>query len=499
MKSRLTRWLRRITLPSVALPLLLSPALAGEDDSLTVEARDCLARATAFMRSIATEGGYLWRYAADLSVRAGEEVATPTQVWVQAPGTPAMGGAFLRAYEVTHDDAFLDAARDAAWALVRGQLQSGGWDYVIEFDPANRGQWDYRTDAGTTESGASRGRRNRSTYDDDNTQSALRFLMAFLDSAAHQPDVRDGAIREALDYGLARILDAQYPIGAWPQRWDGVPHDAARYSIKRASLPQEYPREQPEGSYYSYYTFNDDTHRDLVMTLIEAWHRTGRDEYLAAARRGADFLLLAQLPEPQAAWAQQYNAAMEPAWARAFEPPSITAGESAAVVRLLVDLYLEFDDERYLQVVPPAIAWFERSRLAPGRWARLYELHTNRPIYGDRDGRIHYTLEEITEERRSGYRWEGDFGIPAAIRYFNDVTRAGREKWLVEHRQEQPMSNERLSSEARRLIADLDDSGRWLVERRARRIDPEAREWIETGVFIRNVNVLCDYLELQSD
>mgnify|MGYP003863312573 FL=1 len=70
-------------------------------EPLATEVRATMEKATAFMRSIATEGGYLWRYSPDLKERAGESIATPTQIWVQPPGTPSMGLAFLRAYEVT--------------------------------------------------------------------------------------------------------------------------------------------------------------------------------------------------------------------------------------------------------------------------------------------------------------------------------------------------------------------------------------------------------------
>ena len=101
---------------------------------------------------------------------------------------------------------------------------------------------------------------------------------------------------------------------------------------------------------------------------------------------------------------------MEPAWARAFEPPSVCSSESACAIRVLLDLYRETGDRKYPAPIPAAIDWFNRSEIAPNTWARLYELGTNRPLYGDRDGKIHYTLEEISEERRRGYTG-GAYGI----------------------------------------------------------------------------------------
>jgi hypothetical protein len=40
--------------------------------------------------------------------------------------------------------------------------------------------------------------------------------------------------------------------------------------------------------------------------------------------------------------------------------------------------------------------------------ARLYELETDRPVFGDRDRTIHNAVEEISPERRNGYGWYGD-------------------------------------------------------------------------------------------
>ena len=50
-------------------------------------------------------------------------------IWVQPPGTPAVGMAYLDAYDVSGDTLYLNGAIDAARALAWGQLGSGGWDY----------------------------------------------------------------------------------------------------------------------------------------------------------------------------------------------------------------------------------------------------------------------------------------------------------------------------------------------------------------------------------
>lgn len=477
--------MKSILILAAMVGLISASAIAAEP--LATRTRTALEKATAFMRSISTEGGYLWRYSEDLQERWGENKATPSQIWIQPPGTPSMGMAFLRAYAVTGEHQFLDGAQAAAFALVRGQLESGGWDYLIDFDPAKSQQWFRRADKAPSLDTRTAGRKNVSTFDDDNTQSALQFLMAFAKASprADQPQLRE--IREALEYGLAKMLEAQYPNGAWPQRYHGQPRDLSKFPVKRANVPERYPLEHPKTDYSGYYTLNDHTQRDCIRTMLEAFKQFGERQYLEAAQRGGDFLVAAQLPKPQSAWAQQYNFEMEPAWARAFEPPAVCTGESAGAVRTLLDLYLETGEEKYLRPIPAAIEWFERSRINSNTWARLYELGANQPIYGDRDGKIHHRLEELSEERRRGYAWQGNFNIPATVAYFEEVQKAGRSAYLAKHSQKSARTDAQraaLEGEAERVIAALDDRGRWVVNGR-----------IETRVFIRNLQILCDYLE----
>ena len=470
--------------------------LLGEAATSRGSVEIALENATGYLRSISTEGGYLWSYSADLEQRWGETKATPSQIWVQPPGTPTVGMALLRAWKVTGNSAHLKAAEAAALALARGQLDSGGWDYVVEFDPKSRRQWAYREIAvADRPSGA---RRNTTTFDDDNTQSALRFLLAYLAAAKNQGSGSNLAtIRATADYGLTRMIEAQYPNGAWPQRFDGERPDLAQYPIQAARYPTNWSRTWTKPRYSGFYTFNDHAQRQCILTMLAANRHLGERKFLESAHRGGEFILRAQMPEPQPAWAQQYNFAMEPDWARAFEPPAISSAESAGILRTLADLYLATGDPALLKPVPAAVAWYRRSQLGPNLWARFYELGTNTPIYGDRDGKIHYRLEEISAERRSGYAWQGSFGIPEAIAYAEDIQRRSREKPGVQsHTSPTPggsMEEEGQigvkpkppsEREIKRLLETQEKSGRWLTRNR-----------VEMRTFIRNMGALCDYLE----
>ncbi len=106
--------------------------------------------------------------------------------------------------------------------------------------------------------------------------------------------------------------------------------------------------------YGGHYTLNDNVQADVIGTLLDAAHVRGDTNLLAAARRGGEFLILAQHPAPQRAWAPPYNRAMEPAWARAFEPPAVATAESVGAAFILMRLYQETGDRGSLSRFPPS-------------------------------------------------------------------------------------------------------------------------------------------------
>ncbi len=424
-------------------------------DSLLAEAREAMRRSTRFLQSISTYGGYAGIYSADLSARYGEakyDSAASAEIWIQPPGTPTVGESFLRAYRITGEEVYLEAARQAGRSLAWGQHATGGWAHTADLSHA--------ADPG----GPIEHREGGGTFDDETTQGALIFLME-LDRVIDEP-----WLTETIERGLQFILESQFDNGAWPQ-W--------------------YPL---DGGYSDYFTYNDNAINDCIRVLLKAHALYGDERYLAGAERGGVFIIQSQISASQAGWAQQYNHEMEPARARSFEPEGVCSAVTARNIRTLTHLYLYTGDQKYLDPIPAAIDWLERSKIGEHRWSRLYELETNRPIYGDRDGQKHYTLMEISEERRQGYSWQSSFGVPSAISYYRTALEnpdaipfePAEATTLPEGSSSE--SGRELEEAARSVIAALDDRGRWLEE-----------EEIQIGVFVDNFNLLCEFVGRQTD
>ncbi|NQT39828.1 MAG: polysaccharide lyase [Planctomycetes bacterium] len=474
----------RIGLLVLGLAIGYPSSLRADDAALRREADEALRRATNFFRSqVATEGGYLWRYSEDLTTREGEGRAADSTVWVQPPGTPSVGMAFLQAYRDTGQTVYLEAAKQAAYCLVRGQLRSGGWDYRIEFDPANRRRYAYRVDA--LIEGARQ--RNTSTLDDNTTQAALRLLMA-LDRTL---DFQDAKIHTAAQIGLSALLDVQYPIGAWPQRFTGPP-DPAAFPVRKASYPESWSRTHPGSGYSAFYTFNDNAIGDTIDVMFLAAETYGDARYRKGALAAGNFILMAQMPEPQPAWAQQYDVDMHPAWARKFEPPSVTGGESQGVMRTLMQIYRQTGDKKYLKPIPPALAYFRRSLLADGQLARFCELKTNRPLYFTKE----YELTYSDADMPTHYAFKVGQSLDSIERQYERLLAMDLQQLTREANARPRKATPAQIAEVREVIAALDEQGRWIEDGRLKYHgdDNPTRRVIDCRTFIHNVNVLGGYL-----
>lgn len=475
--------LRRTLLLATPLVLIAAKLLFGADkaapdrEPTAAEVAAAMKRAATYYRTqVATHGGYVYHYSLDLQTRWGEGPATKDQIWVQPPGTPTVGMAYLAAYRATKDSFYLDAAREAAEALIYGQLRSGGWRNLVDFDPQSPRVAAYRNGRGQKKNGD-----DNSTLDDGITQSATRFLVQ-LDG---ELQFKDAAIHDAALIALDALLQAQFANGAFPQVWTGP---VETQPVVAASYPEyEWRTEGKVKEYWTRYTLNDGIAGYVADLLLDALRIYQDDRYKAALAKLGDFLLLAQMPDPQPAWCQQYGYDMKPIWARRFEPPAVSGGESQDVLETLLKVYHLTQNKKYLTPIPRALEYLKKSELPDGRLARYYELQSNKPLYMNRDGG-EYFLTYDDAKLPDHYGWKVASRLDLIGMLFQDALTLGVTGTV-----------RLMDTEGHRsTLAELDDQGRWISTYGGERIIGQAKfaageKYLSSAVFSRNLSSLAEY------
>lgn len=345
----------------------------AQQKQLVSQAREAMQKATRYMvEEVSTNGGYVGTYLPDFSRRWGELEFYDTQIQVQSDGVVSMGHIFLDAYDATGDEYYYQAAEKAAEALIWGQLPCGGWNYIIDF-AGDRSLKKWYNTIGKNAWGFEEFNHyyGNATFDDTTSSDAARFLLRIYIQKL------DRSFKPALDKAVDFILESQYPLGGWPQRYP---------------LKYDFPH-GPLEDYTSFYTFNDDVIYGNIDFLIQCYVVLGEERLLDAIHRGMDFYLITQQGNPQGGWGQQYNLKLEPAHARTYEPPALLPGATYQNAMLLMRFYRYTGDRRYLSRIPDAIEWLERSRLSPeqsnnGKYSHptFIEVGSNKPLYSHRTG-----------------------------------------------------------------------------------------------------------------
>ena len=121
--------------------------------------------------------------------------------------------------------------------------------------------------------------------------------------------------------------------------------------------------------------------------LIAAHQVYDDQKYLTALEKLGDFLLLAQMPDPQPGWAQQYSYDMKPIWARNFEPPGVSGDETQERTRNPdADRPNDRADRKYLDPIPRRFGLAQTLSAFRRPPRPLLRIQTNRPLYMTRRG-----------------------------------------------------------------------------------------------------------------
>ncbi|MBL8810390.1 MAG: pectic acid lyase [Planctomycetaceae bacterium] len=473
-KCQHTAQLCRLIATVALLVGCLGPSFAQEAPTAADATEGMKKAAVYFRQNVAVHGGYVYEVSEDLKTRFGEGEALPSEIWVQPPGTPSVGMAFLQAWKATAEAEFLSGAQEAARALCHGQLESGGWTDRVNFDPKGKTTGHYRSGRGNPKG------RDVSTLDDDKTQSALCFLME-MDQAL---EFKDAEIHDACVVALDSLLKAQFANGGFPQGWSGPVEPGP---VVKASFPDyDWKTEGRHKDYWNYETLNDGLAGTVTRTLHLAHQVYGEPRYKDSLLKFGDFLIRAQLPEPQPAWAQQYNHQLQPIWARRFEPPAVAGRESEDAIETLLFLTEVTGEKRFLEPIPAALAWIRRSMLPDGQIARFYELRTNTPLYFRREG-DNYLLTYNDDDLPGHYSFRSRSRLQKLEQRYEEVSQGK----VIEPK---PQSLKLLQKDAAAILGKLDDQGRWLSPTTGKKPNGSGTLWIRSDEFSKNVTLLSDYV-----
>ncbi len=201
-------------------------------------------------------------------------------------------------------------------------------------------------------------------------------------------------------------------------------------------LPQVWPK---RGNYSDHVTLNDNAMVRAMVTMMDIANKTSpfdsdiiddatRSKMKSALDKAIQYLLKAQIVNNGnlTVWCAQHDTAnYAPRPARAYELESKSGSESAGVVWFLMNWPKQ--TEAIQNAVKGAISWYKKNRLkdkafsktagvvdksGSSLWFRFYEVNSDDYFYCDRDGASTKTQDfmKISEERRTGYQWAGDYG-----------------------------------------------------------------------------------------
>ena len=210
-------------------------------------------------------------------------------------------------------------------------------------------------------------------------------------------------------------------------------------TMQRASggLPQVWPK---RNDYSDHITLNDNAMIRAMVTMMDIANKTSpfdsdiiddatRSKMNGALEKAIDYLLKAQIINngTPTVWCAQHDTVnYAPRPARAYELESKSGSESAGVVWFLMNWPNQ--TEAIQKAVKSAIAWYKKTRVVglyfnkkQGRfeeregnvlWYRFYEVNNDNYFFCDRGGASTKTQDftKISEERRTGYQWAGDYG-----------------------------------------------------------------------------------------
>jgi hypothetical protein len=160
----------------------------------------------------------------------------------------------------------------------------------------------------------------------------------------------------------------------------------------------------------------------------------------------------------------------------------------------LMDIFHVTGDKKYLEPIPRAIAYLRRSLLSDGRLARYNELQTNKPLYMTRKGET-YSLTHDDSDLPDHYGWKITSRLDAIDNRYQVLTGPDAVAVAVS-----APAGPSLEQEARRIIGELDEQGRWVSTYNGGLTVGQPKwkpgfQHLSSEVFSRNLSTLAFYVQ----
>lgn len=310
-------------------------------------------------------------------------------------------------YEVYNEKQIAGIAEN----MISWQCKDGGWSKNIDFARIQTAeQWASPRFQG--------GFRQGSTLDNGNVYTQIQYL------ALVYKQIPDQRYVDSMTKALNWIFNAQNPKSGG---FRGADVDAITFNDEVMS-----------GVLKLFRSIADDD--DLYGFFPKELRQKANEAYDKTLQCILDCQIKVPMPDGSVlltAWGQQHShETLEPVWARNYEPPAITASESCGVIRCL--MAIENPSDAVKNAIISACEWLNRDDIkiwgyelvrkpiddvvlggrhynfdqllvekkdAEPLWARFYDPVTMKPLWYDRGKKLCNEYNEISMERRNGYRF----------------------------------------------------------------------------------------------
>lgn len=290
-------------------------------------------------------------------------------------------------------------AKQLADIILSYQTPSGGWSKHTAYSDGPRKpgmQWSSQYEPGHSP-------HYLATFDNRSTTEQLHYLANVWQATG------DKACMEGFVKGLVFVLSAQYPNGGWPQ---------------------VYPL---EGGYHDNITFNDDAMTHVLELLQAIEKKEPRFAFLESRLyemvkesldRGIECVLKTQvvIDGNKTVWCAQHDPiTLAPAQARKMEPATLSGVESARLLKFLMTI--PQPSPELTKSIESGLSWMQGAKITGLRrskvdgktaylddpsssdtyWARFYDIHSGKPVFPGKNGKLYDTFNAMAAENELGY------------------------------------------------------------------------------------------------